>query len=185
MSESKEWEQLKNHEDYEININYPHQIRRKKNERILKENERKDKYLQLSLNGKCYLKHRLIAEQWIENDDPENKIDIDHINRNRSDNHIENLRWVSKSENDKNKTSYNEKFTYFTSLPENATALKSYGNHELKNIFIDYQQKKVYVFNNIQYREIIIRKDNEKDVYWCKDVNNKRIRLFYNLLFKV
>ena len=42
-----------------------------------------------------YLKHVLIARQFIPNDDPKNKIEVDHINRNRADYHLSNLRWVT------------------------------------------------------------------------------------------
>lgn len=45
---------------------------------------------------KCYL-HRLIAEAFIPN--PDNKPCIDHINTIRTDNRIENLRWVTYKEN--------------------------------------------------------------------------------------
>ena len=44
--------------------------------------------------------HRLIALHFIPN--PENKPCIDHINRIRSDNRIENLRWVTHAENNQN-----------------------------------------------------------------------------------
>ena len=44
----------------------------------------------------CFM-HRLIAEAFIPN--PENKPCVDHINGNRLDNRIENLRWVSHKEN--------------------------------------------------------------------------------------
>tara|TARA_R110000796_G_scaffold12445_3_gene41134 strand:- start:165 stop:620 length:456 start_codon:yes stop_codon:yes gene_type:complete len=48
-----------------------------------------------------YLIHRLIAQHYIPN--PENKREVDHINRNSLDNTIENLRWVSRSENNQNR----------------------------------------------------------------------------------
>jgi hypothetical protein len=44
--------------------------------------------------------HRLISLHYIPN--PENKPCVDHINRNRKDNRIENLRWVTHIENMQN-----------------------------------------------------------------------------------
>lgn len=56
------------------------------------------------------LVHRLVAEAFLEK--PENKTEIDHINRNKEDNRVENLRWVTREENMKNGshlTPYREK----------------------------------------------------------------------------
>ena len=48
--------------------------------------------------GKNYFTiHRLVAQTFIPN--PENKPCIDHINGDRSDNRVENLRWVTQEEN--------------------------------------------------------------------------------------
>lgn len=60
-------------------------------------------YLMVSFKHKSYLVHRLVAEAFIPN--PENKEFVDHINRDRLDNRVENLRWVTRSENNNNQSS--------------------------------------------------------------------------------
>ena len=55
----------------------------------------------LSIRGKrkmCKI-HRLVADAFIPNDDPNNKITVNHIDGNRSNNKAENLEWTSYSEN--------------------------------------------------------------------------------------
>lgn len=69
--------------------------------KILKTHLQNGGYLiaHLHKNGKtrgCTV-HRLVATAFIEN--PEEKAEIDHINTIRTDNRVENLRWVTRSEN--------------------------------------------------------------------------------------
>ena len=79
--------------------------------KILKKNKNSKGYLYLSLckNGKYrqYLIHRLVAEHFIPN--PDNKPYIDHINTDRSDNRVENLRWVTHKENINNPLTIDKK----------------------------------------------------------------------------
>lgn len=57
-------------------------------------------YRKIGYNHKNYLVHRLIAETFIPN--PENKPCIDHIDRDRLNNNVSNLRWSTIKENNLN-----------------------------------------------------------------------------------
>lgn len=58
----------------------------------------------LSVNGEVryYLVSRLVAQAFCPNDDPLHKTTVDHIDGNKLNNHAENLRWLSLSENVQN-----------------------------------------------------------------------------------
>ena len=63
----------------------------------------------LTKDGKCSNKkiHRLVALAFIPN--PENKPCIEHINTDKTDNNIKNLRWATYKENCNNPITYNKK----------------------------------------------------------------------------
>ena len=100
----EEWKDIEGYTDYMVSnlgrvksLNY----RKTDKEQVLKNKIDKDGYLLVNLykNGKSktFKIHRLVAQAFIPNSD--NKPFIDHINTNRSDNRVENLRWVTHKEN--------------------------------------------------------------------------------------
>ena len=85
-------------EKYQISTEYPHYIRNRDTGRVLSISNSKAGHEQVFLEGIPTPLHKLIAIQFIENDDPLHKTDVLHINSNKLDNHINNLKWVTRSE---------------------------------------------------------------------------------------
>jgi len=69
--------------------------------RLLKPHKSNRGYLQVGLCKDKKIKpahiHRLVAEAFIPN--PDNLPQVDHIDGDKLNNHVENLRWISQSEN--------------------------------------------------------------------------------------
>ena len=184
--ETGEWLECVVDNDYEIWSQEPFPIRRKGTDRIIKESIDKRKgYVKCHLNLKSYQKHRIIALQFIPNDEPDDKPFIDHINHNRTDNRLDNLRWVSASENMKNKTShFQRQYNFIDELPETAEPLERYNNHEFDDLWIDYENQKLYLFNSIKYRELLEHHNKNSLFYVAYDRNDgKCVLLYHNKLF--
>lgn len=167
--------------DYEILNKYPFTIRRLIDHYEITEYHN-SRYIRVSLNGDYYSKHRLIALQFIPNDDPENKTEVDHFNKNALDNHIENLRWVTKSKNNRNKSSYNnKKCRYVDSISDDAILVDFYDtrteHHEFDECYY-YHDGEFYYDNDGNYRvlNINVNKTGCRSVR-MKDKNNKDVSL--------
>ena len=142
--------------DYQIFTEEPYQIRRKSNKKIIKESvDESVGYVRCVLNAKRYHKHRIIALQFIPN--PDNLPQVDHINKVRTDNRIVNLRWVSCSMNQRNRTSNNNViYNYVDKINDNSFEFPEYGNHQFEHYWYDVDVDKFYYYNGKQYRELMI-----------------------------
>lgn len=73
---------------------------------ILKQQTKKNGYLEVMIKGKHKYCHRLTAEAFIENKD--NLDTVDHLDFIRTNNDISNLRYLSRADNSKRKRKCNE-----------------------------------------------------------------------------
>ena len=185
MSEENvvEFVPLLNHEnDYEILNQYPFTIRRKSNHYQIKERDDGYGYIRVHLNSQPYLKHRLIAEHFIPN--PENLPFIDHINHDRSDYHIENLRWVTQSTNCRNKSVHkNVEYQFVDTIPDEAIVVDFYNTkterHEFEGYY--YHDGTFYYDTGMNYRvlNVIVNKSGCRYVNG-RSKNSKQVNIVIN-----
>ena len=100
-------------------------------------------YMQVQIDKKRYLVHRLVAETFLPN--PEGKPQVDHRDRNRSNNCVDNLGWATLSENRRNSPDVDD-----------VTARGIPHSYEDKNAYARAHQK--------EYKA----KNHEKAVRWFK-----------------
>ena len=175
------WIQCVVDNDYEIFDQYPYQLRRKSNKRIVTEGLNNCGYVQCAVNGNHYYKHRVIALQFIPN--PNNHDFVDHINHVRSDNRVQNLRWVTGSENSKNKTSnIGVQYQYFDQIPNatNVIPVNIYGKHLFANYYYNSFDNCFYFDTGVGYRRLHIGYyPNGSAFVHAFDVNNKDVKICY------
>ena len=80
-------------------------VQNEKTKRFLKQHTNSTGYKRVNLckegKAKAYKIHRLVGIHYIPN--PESKYAIDHIDRDKFNNHVSNLRWATHSQNNQNK----------------------------------------------------------------------------------
>jgi hypothetical protein len=97
----EEWKAIEDFQDYKVSSLGRVKSLKFGKEQILKPVLNSNGYLYINLckDGiqKTVKVHRLVCQAFLPN--PENKLEIDHINRNKQDNRLDNLRWATHSEN--------------------------------------------------------------------------------------
>lgn len=180
------WQALTDFEnDYEIELENPHRIRKRSNKRIVSQFVIYD-YVRVRLNGRNYLYHRILARHFIPN--PANLPQVDHIDRNKTNNSIENLRWVSAGENLRNRTMrpYGNR-AYLNTAPNDVTEITSFNDVEYpanKYYFCFENDSVVLRINDHKWQWLNQTQHNEYLRINMKDINGRNHQIYMRKLIR-
>jgi hypothetical protein len=185
IDEENQWSELKSDNNYEIN-NTTHQIRKKSNKRIVKECVGAGGYICLHLSQKLCYRHNILAEQYLSK--PEGESVIDHYDKNKINNSLENLHYVSRSFNSCNRLSGNHvDYEFVKEISDDAIKVSDYrvkskGKVEIRefdNLFF-YNEKFLW-FNGLEYRILHIN-ESKKGLLFVRinDTTHKPTSIYYS-----
>lgn len=132
--------------------------------------------------------HRLVMEHF-GSPQPDGNYEIDHINHQRDDNRIENLRWTTRSDNNKNRSSTRDiNYGYFDEIPvenvEDIIDVREYGNHEFEDLY--YADGYFYFDTGVSFRRLHINFDKRGSAFVSViDVNGIATSIRYSKFKKL
>jgi hypothetical protein len=150
MAEIVEWRIVAGFDRYEVSNTGL--VRNRETNRVLRPGRDRDGYLMVIFSNENQRSpqriHKLVATAFL--GDSEGRV-CDHIDRNRTNNHVSNLRYCSQSENCKNRIGYDGiVYDRVPTLPEEAIEVNEYGTHRFENLY--YHDGVFYVFDGLAYR---------------------------------
>jgi hypothetical protein len=138
LKPQQQWVECVSNPKYEMQVEYPHYMRYRDTKFLMREETRRG-VIYVECDGNFTAKHRLIAQQFVEN--PENKEIVIHKNGNTTDNHIENLDWITKAEQGQLCRKAASKMDLFDQRPDNLIDISdieySKNKHKFKDLYFD------------------------------------------------
>lgn len=148
--------------------------------RKIKPSERKYGYMQFHIcynqQDKYYCVHRFVFECLNNRLIEENK-DINHIDRNRKNNRISNLREVSRTTNILNKYNHEE----IKDIPEDAIIIEKYNSHYFENIYFSPSNNCLYRSSEDYIFKIPFKSENQANLL---DIDGNQVQIYLNTLRK-
>jgi hypothetical protein len=170
----EDWRKIGGYDNYEVS-DCGH-VRNVKTGRTLTGGLCSTGYLSVALckDGKAKSKniHQLVASAFLGDSEGHQ---VDHKDRNKLNNNVSNLRYVSISDNLKNKTSSNGcVLEYLRELPPEAVIVERYGSHHFEDLY--YYDTNFYFFNGVEYRKLTRCMDARSGYYYvqARDTNNRK-----------
>ena len=180
------WEALTDFEaDYEVETETPHRIRRKRDGFMLKTTLQKASgYVRVTLNGEKYYYHRILAKHFIPN--PENLREVDHIDRDKANNTLENLRWVTRSQNLSNRTmkKYNKR-EFLDHAPNDIIEIRTFNDFEYpenKYFFCGENDRVVLRVNDHKWQWLAQTPQNGYLLIKMRDINGRYHQVYMHKL---
>lgn len=140
----------------EIYVSNLGRVLNKERNYILTQTRSWDGYLMVNINRKPQRVHRLVANAFIPN--PNKLPCVDHINTDKEDNRVENLRWVNHKDNNNNPET----------KKHNSDSAKTRKQRKVKQLDLEGNLIKEYNSSRDAQRELGIR--NEHILQCCKGI---------------